>query len=170
MSFWANVFLGKCLLGKCCLGKCLSGQMSFWANVFLGKCTSGQTSYGQMSLGKCLWANVSGQMSLGKCRMGKCHGTVLWQFNHLAFLNVLTAAAAVVPGSRPRCRDRQVCARCPLKSIPAVADLGEVAEISETPRFGRRHNLSPRICEWRILRAAVAEGTVAATPDRDVWD
>jgi hypothetical protein len=31
MSFWANVFLGKCCLGKC---------------------PSGKTSYGQMSLGK----------------------------------------------------------------------------------------------------------------------
>jgi hypothetical protein len=63
MSFWANVFMGKCLLGKFRLGKCLYGQMSFWANVFLGKCRmdkrpSGQTLYGQMSLGKCLWANV----------------------------------------------------------------------------------------------------------------
>jgi hypothetical protein len=47
MSIWANVFLGKCLLGRCLLGKCCSGQMSFWANVS-----------GQMSLGKCLWANV----------------------------------------------------------------------------------------------------------------
>jgi hypothetical protein len=84
MSFWANVFLGKCLSGQTSfwanvfwanvfLGKCLSGQMSsgqmlsglmfFWANVFLGKCglgkrPSGQTSHGQTSLGKFLWANV----------------------------------------------------------------------------------------------------------------
>jgi hypothetical protein len=54
MSFWANVFLGKCLLGKC-----LSGQMSFWADVFwsnviLGKYLSGQMSSEQMSI----WANV----------------------------------------------------------------------------------------------------------------
>jgi hypothetical protein len=92
MSFWANVFLGKCLLGKCLLGKCCSGQMSFWANVFwanvfLGKYLFGQMSSGQMSiwanvflgkcllgkwllgkfvLGKCLWANVSGQLSYGQ--------------------------------------------------------------------------------------------------------
>jgi hypothetical protein len=101
MSFWANVFLGKCLsaqmsfwanvfLGKCLLGKCLSGQMSFWANVSLGKCLSGQMSFwanvfGQMSfwanvfLGKCLSGQMSsGQMSfwanvfLGKCLLGKC--------------------------------------------------------------------------------------------------
>jgi hypothetical protein len=47
MSFWANVFLGKCL----------SGQMSFWADVFLGKCLLGKCRSAQMSLGKCLWAN-----------------------------------------------------------------------------------------------------------------
>jgi hypothetical protein len=50
-----------------------SGQMSFWANVFLGKCRlgkcpSGQMSYGQMSLGKCLYANVV---------WAKCHGTLV---------------------------------------------------------------------------------------------
>jgi hypothetical protein len=49
MSFWANVFLGKCLLGEC-----LSCQMSFWAIVFLGKCLSGQISSGEMSF----WAIV----------------------------------------------------------------------------------------------------------------
>jgi hypothetical protein len=43
------------------------------AIVFLSKyiyiqMSSGQTSYGQMSLGKCLWP--------AKCRLGKCHGTV----------------------------------------------------------------------------------------------
>jgi hypothetical protein len=49
------------------------GQMSFWANVFLGKCLSGQMSFGQISSGqKCR----SEQMSLGKCRMGKCRITV----------------------------------------------------------------------------------------------
>jgi hypothetical protein len=78
MSFWANVFLGKCPSGQVS-----SGQMSFWANAFLGKCLMGkclsrQMSYGQMSiwanvfLGKCLyvqmlfWANVSGQMLYGQ--------------------------------------------------------------------------------------------------------
>jgi hypothetical protein len=60
MSFRANVFLGKGLLGKRRLGKWL-----LWANVILNKChlgkrPSGQTLYGQMSLGKCLWANVVG--------------------------------------------------------------------------------------------------------------
>jgi hypothetical protein len=68
MSFWANVFLGKRPSGQTS-----SGQMSFWANAFLGKrrlgkrlmgkCPSGQMSSGQMSF----CANVSGQMSLGKC-------------------------------------------------------------------------------------------------------
>jgi hypothetical protein len=60
MSFCANVLLGKRLLGKCLPGKWLSGQMAFWANVLLGH---GQTLYGQMSLGKCLWANVMEPLS-----------------------------------------------------------------------------------------------------------
>jgi hypothetical protein len=37
LNFWTNV-----LLVKCCLGKCRNKQMS----------------YGQMSLGKCLWTDV----------------------------------------------------------------------------------------------------------------
>jgi hypothetical protein len=64
MSFWANVFLGKCL----------SGQMSFWANVLLGKCLFGPMSF----WANVLWANVLWEMSyeqmsiwanvvLGKC-------------------------------------------------------------------------------------------------------
>jgi hypothetical protein len=79
MSFWAIVFLGKCLSGQMdFLGNCLSGQMSFWANVFwanvfLGKCLSGQMSF----WANVVWANVSGQMSPGKCCLGKCHGTRL---------------------------------------------------------------------------------------------
>jgi hypothetical protein len=53
MSLRANVFMGKCLLGKCLL----------WAIVFMGKrcmgkCHHGQILYTQMSLGKCLWANL----------------------------------------------------------------------------------------------------------------
>jgi hypothetical protein len=85
MSFWVNVFLGKCLSGQISfwanvfwvnvfLGKCLSGQMSFWANVFLGKCISGQMSFGQMSSGQMsFWANVFlGKCLLGKCLLGKC--------------------------------------------------------------------------------------------------
>jgi hypothetical protein len=55
MSFWANVFLGKCCLGKCLLGKCLSGQMSFWANVVWANVTMGKRR-----MGKCLWANALG--------------------------------------------------------------------------------------------------------------
>jgi hypothetical protein len=59
MSFWANVFLGKCLLGKCISGQMYSGQMYFWANVFLGKRLlhkrlMGKYLSGQMSF----WANV----------------------------------------------------------------------------------------------------------------
>jgi hypothetical protein len=67
-----------------------SGQMSFWANVFLGKCLSCQTSYGQTSsgqmfiradvcLGKRLLAKrlmgkfCSGQVSLGKRRITNVH-------------------------------------------------------------------------------------------------
>jgi hypothetical protein len=55
MSFWVNVFLGKCP----------SGQMSFWANVNLGKCFLGKCISGQMYF----WANVAGQMSPGKFRI-----------------------------------------------------------------------------------------------------
>jgi hypothetical protein len=72
--FWANVFLGKCLLGKCPSGQTSSGQMFFWANVFLGKCCLGKCHHGQTSYG---------QMSLGKCCMGQCHGTVKKCFHGL---------------------------------------------------------------------------------------
>jgi hypothetical protein len=59
ISFWADVFLGKCSSGQMS-----SGQMSFWAsvawasvfwaNVFLGKCLSGQMSF----WANVVWANV----------------------------------------------------------------------------------------------------------------
>jgi hypothetical protein len=63
MSFWANVFLGKCPLGQMS-----SGQIYFWANVLLGKHPSRQTSSGQMYF----WANVFlGKHRLGKRIMGK---------------------------------------------------------------------------------------------------
>jgi hypothetical protein len=101
MSFWADVLLDKCLLGKCLsgqmsfwenvllgerlLGKCIFGLMSFWANVFWANVFWANVLWanvhmvkclcGQMSLGKCLWANASGQMSLGKFCMGKCRVT-----------------------------------------------------------------------------------------------
>jgi hypothetical protein len=100
MSFWANVFLGKCLSWQMSFGQMSFAQMSFWVNVFLDKCFSGQMSFsanvfwanihlhGQMSFwANVLWANVfwanvflgrclSGQMSLGKRHMGKCRITV----------------------------------------------------------------------------------------------
>jgi hypothetical protein len=64
MTFWANVFLGKCLSGQMS-----SGQMYFWANVLLGIHPSGQMSSGQMSF----WANVFlGKRLPGKPLMGKC--------------------------------------------------------------------------------------------------
>jgi hypothetical protein len=81
MSFWANVLLGKPPSGQTCSGQTSSGQMFFWANVFLGKrllgkrlmgkcllnrCLLGKCCFRQMSLGKCLWANVSGQMLYGQ--------------------------------------------------------------------------------------------------------
>jgi hypothetical protein len=63
MSFWADIFLGRCLWAN------VSGQMSFWANVLLGKRPSGQMSSGQMYF----WANVFlGKRLLGKRLMGKC--------------------------------------------------------------------------------------------------
>jgi hypothetical protein len=63
MSFWANVFLGKCLSGQTPSGQTSYGQMSIWANVLwanvhLCKCLLSKCRSGQMSLGKCLWANV----------------------------------------------------------------------------------------------------------------
>jgi hypothetical protein len=44
-------------------GQMSSGQMSLWVTIFMGKFRLGkypscQTLYGQMSVGKCLWANV----------------------------------------------------------------------------------------------------------------
>jgi hypothetical protein len=64
MSFWANVFLGRCPSVQLS-----SGHLSFWANVLLGKRPSGQMSSGQMSFS----ANVFlGKRLLGKGIMGKC--------------------------------------------------------------------------------------------------
>jgi hypothetical protein len=49
MSFWANVFLGKCLLGKC-----------LWANV------SGLMLYGQMSYHRWKWRGQKGSFSIAE--------------------------------------------------------------------------------------------------------
>jgi hypothetical protein len=38
LSFWANVYPGKCLSGQMPFWSNVSGQMSFWANVFLMIC------------------------------------------------------------------------------------------------------------------------------------
>jgi hypothetical protein len=65
MSFWANIFLGRCPSGQMS-----SGQMYFWANVLLGKRPSGQMSFGQIMS---FWANVFlGKRLMGKRLMGKC--------------------------------------------------------------------------------------------------
>jgi hypothetical protein len=59
LSFWANVFLGKCLSGQMLSGQMSSGQMSFWANVFLGKCCLGKCPHGQTSYGQMSWNRPS---------------------------------------------------------------------------------------------------------------
>jgi hypothetical protein len=97
MSFWANVFLGRCpseqtssgkmsfganvLLGKRPFGKMSSGQMSFWANVFLGKrllgkCIMGKCPSGQVSFwAKVFWADVLwANVVLGKCLWANVSG------------------------------------------------------------------------------------------------
>jgi hypothetical protein len=80
MSFWTNVFLGRCPCGQMS-----SGQMSFWANVLLGKRPSGQMSSGQMSL----WANVFlGKRLLGERLMGKCPSGQMSFWANVVWANV----------------------------------------------------------------------------------
>jgi hypothetical protein len=69
MSFWADVFLGKCPSRQMS-----SGQMSFWANGIPGKATVfwANVVWANVFLGKCLfWANVVwANVLLGKRCMG----------------------------------------------------------------------------------------------------
>jgi hypothetical protein len=66
-----ETFSGQTSSGQTSSGQMSSGQMSLWTNVFmgkrrLGKCHLWQMLYGQMSPGKCFWANVSSETPYGQ--------------------------------------------------------------------------------------------------------
>jgi hypothetical protein len=90
ISFWANVFLGRCPSEQIS-----SGQMSFWSNLLLGKRPSGQMSSGQMSI----WANVFlGKRLLVKRLMGKCPSGQTSFWANVFWADVLWANVVLVSG------------------------------------------------------------------------